>query len=198
MEFRLSSPVLGSDLQAHSNSGGLEDYLSELELVEVPGIYLWQRKLSPEQIHVQNPSRFMEWLEDSISKPQGVVNDSLRHIGNIKMQLGGSSLKNHKLHEIEALVKDFDSAKKVLHMIEDVDFTQTLYVGESENLASRILDHFNGRTGFSSRLAELNYTWDDVGLRFYLLPRDVSTSQRRALEHIFSIWLLAPMTSRAG
>lgn len=191
--WRTLEPIDGITLVDSFNNGELSG-LCPAE----PGIYFWLRRLSPTSQELATKERFLDWLNSALLKKQGVVNDRIKHIGRVELSIGGSELdtkvKKDSLSQLAETRKDRLALQKLFSYF---DYTMILYVGESENIQQRILQHLSNRTDFSVRLKEMDYEWEELGLIYCVLP-ELAMPERRALERILSILLLAPATSRAG
>ena len=194
--FTLSCVYPGGKLREQAES---ED--ADLELVALTGVsavYLWVKRLAPPARAVSNKMAFSQWIESALSRTDGVVHGTVGHLGHAEFTLGRRSISSEKLAALEEITESYDQRKIFQKLFSQLDYSIALYVGETNDLAKRVRDHLGGTTGFAKRLHDYGHTWDDVGLRFVLLPPTVTLTQRQAVERIVASMLLAPATSRSG
>ncbi len=196
-------PFYGSDLD--------NDYISS-EFPTIPAVYIWRRifKNIPESIF--NKTNFIELVEKSlippfvsiskakVSRSEASNSEYIRSnfIRFEKIEIGGGRLSIEKSEYLNSL----DTISKRKNIFDELfnsclNFGPVLYVGETDNLNQRIIDHKNGRSLLLNGLIDLGLHFDEVALSY--LPLKVSTQkERKFIESILTILLLAPLTKRIG
>jgi len=148
----------------------LDGLLEKMGCVDKAGIYVWLRRISPQNARLGTPGTFLEWLVESLGRHQGVVSDNLRHIGRMTVDLGGSALSPGKQEAMKEFSSNFELLKDYKKALSVFDYTQVLYVGESNQLHKRLGDHLRGNTDFAKRILALGYAWEELGLRVVVKP----------------------------
>lgn len=188
----LSGPYAGDQLADAYRHNELDGFCDE-----GPGVYLWLRRISPTSEQIATQEAFLNWIRGELARSQGVVTDTLRHMGKMSLSVGGAHLDERKLKALGEVAGTRRERQHVQALLRQFDYTVSLYVGETQNVADRIRQHLAGQTDFSARLNEYGYAWGSVGLKYAVLD-NWTASQRRALERSLAIFTLAPNTSRAG
>ncbi|MCG5534211.1 hypothetical protein LRF89_12275 [Halorhodospira sp. 9621] len=190
--FELHGPIEGLSLLDALENNELNGVCPEL-----PGVYLWSRRISPTSQNLATQDAFTDWLDSELSRRQGIVTDDVKHMGAITWYVGGSKLRNEKKQALADAACTRENRKKIQGLLRSFDYHVTLYVGETDNICSRVKQHLTGASDFSARLAQYGYEWEIVGLRYALLP-GWTVKQRQALERSLAILTLSPALSRAG
>ena len=147
-----------------------------------------------------------EWIAAAVQIPSAMLAErSLSHYLFLHgISIGGTALTEDKLETLRNWVKEGQSRKWLLDMVQNIArLTPPLYVGETDNLARRVKDHLRSKTDFSIMLQEkLRLDWQSVELWYYEVPEDflkVDAKARRTLvELIVARLTIAGCTSRPG
>jgi hypothetical protein len=193
----LCGPFPGDDLKEASAAGGFDSILPPQVDPTTGGVYLWTRRISPPTDVMGSSTSFSDWLSGMLSRRQGTVSDSLRHIGQLDLHLGGAKLNDTKLTAIKEMTETWEQRESLRDLLAKFDNRVVLYVGETKCYDTRLEDHLAGRTGFSKRRKEMGHQWTDLSLLIVPMP-GASQAQRAALERTLAVLTLAPLTSRAG
>jgi hypothetical protein len=168
------------------------------EFPSCPAIYMWLRRFSPSGQELRSGLVFERWLEKSAETPVGKIRDRIKHFGTMELEVGGASITTCKAELLSEFAAELANRRRLAGWLKELDYSVVMYVGEASVLYKRIEDHLNSRSDFGTRVAELELSWSDLGLRYLPLPEQMSASCRRSLEYYFAVLLLAPLTSRAG
>jgi hypothetical protein len=194
--FFLSELHHGDRLKEQLDSDDLDFGLDQYRGKQA--IYLWLKRISPPSQAIVSTSAFADWIQASMVQVDGVAHGSIGHLGHVQFTFGRAAISQDKLDSLEALVGSMKTRRTIQRLFSELDFSIALYVGETADLSRRIREHVRGSTDFAKRLFSYGHTWEEVGLRFFLLPPETTSTQRQALERVIASMLLAPATSRAG
>lgn len=194
--YTLSPVFPGIALREQLESGGIELGLDPTS--RYSAVYFWLRKASPPTRSIANCNEFIDWAVQTLNKTSGVVSGELGHLGHVSFELGRTSLSPKKIASLREIWVQHSERKAMQQLLIQLDYSIALYVGETSDLVQRIGDHLRGNTGFSKRLMDYGFSWEEVALRFFLLPPEFDAPHREAIERLVATSLLAPATSRAG
>jgi hypothetical protein len=178
--------ILDSDLNLDGNVPG------------GPGVYMWKLNPGAGNLNYSQPSEIIKRLVKITTANQGRVKGSNHHSLQNEVAISGNGLQCKEI-ALSKMVQDKATAKWLIFMLESLSVhLPSLYVGQASNLATRLVHHLKGRTGFSNRLAaEGSYTFEDLNV--YILQMDDSRKEdREALEHILSTLTIAAFSRRVG
>ena len=190
-KLTFSEPISAERL----NQTDISNYIPEL-----PGIYMWQRKISPRSKDIVSNDSFSEWLIKELNRANGIIEQDIRHYAKIHLKIGVSELSKTKNMTITNLISTNNKRKQLRNLLQSLDYTVTLYVGESSNLAKRVQEHMNCETNFMKDATNkdiMGYTFEMLGIRYAILD-NFDQKERQSLERIVASLTLAPATRRAG
>jgi hypothetical protein len=180
------------------------------ELPSEPGIYIWRRILAYDPVAHYERAAAETWLRSQAEAPLAVFPElqvgtaSLKGSVSVRpsfvllkeMRIGSACLEGRIL--LPATLTEHAPTMELLAGLVQ-HFGPALYVGESGNLRSRILDHVNGATGFAERLEDAGLSLRDVAL-WYLVLDDppFSEAARKHIEGVLTHLVGAPLTRKAG
>jgi hypothetical protein len=190
-----------------------EDLVNELEvtnnlksiLPNSPAIYLWKLRITPTPAQSASPITYTSWLNDLCSTPLGrVISKPLSHYLQLNdLELRGRGLPDHK----QAFFLEFLSTRpgriwmtKFLRGLNE--HIPALYVGETDQLATRTKQHLTGESDFGQQIiGTMDLTWRQ--LEIYYAPvthanEERATAARRSFEYITACLTVAGFTNRPG
>lgn len=194
--FVMSDLYRGELLKEQLDSGDLEfdlDIFSESQAV-----YMWLKRISPPDNAIGSATAFSDWVQKALHQVDGVVQGKIGHLGRVEFTLGRAPISFDKLDDIKGLANSYTGRRTLQKLFSNMDFNIALYVGETSDLPRRAREHLRGTTDFSKRVFANGFSWENLAMRFFLLPPDTTSRQRQALERVVASMLLAPATSRAG
>jgi hypothetical protein len=171
-----------------------------------PAIYLWKRSFRPQVSDLTDSVAFMEWLRRVITAPVAQM-EQLRvaHFLTIQGISLSGELTDEKIHWLSDFTKRRENRDIIVHFLKSLAVqAPALYVGETKNASTRIVEHLEARTLFGTQISESNdLNWSD--LEFHYLPVKTSNPEspsakqfRTALELIAANVTIAGMTKRPG
>ena len=169
------------------------------------GVYIWQRSLTPPLGVMESRPAFSAWLKDLVSLPavrvQGKQIEHFLHLRDV--QVGGLALSVDKLDTLSRLARNEAGRLFVVRFLETLSsHLPSLYVGQSDDLQRRVMEHVSGRTGLCEKLKSVNLQIPDVVFRYFVVPeisqQEYAEPIRTLLEAIATGVTIAPMVNRVG
>jgi hypothetical protein len=177
------------------------------DLVESgPALYLWKRNFRPQALDLADSVLFMAWLRRVISAPVAEL-DGVRiaHFLTVRGISLSGELTETKDGYLSTLSKNEKGRKIIVEFLRDLaGQAPALYVGETDEVSRRLLEHLNGETLFGIQINESEHlSWSDLEFHYLeLKTKDPDSSKsknyRTALEQIAANVTIAGLTKRAG
>jgi hypothetical protein len=197
--------VRGTDLEAISvRPAEIDDYVQDCE-----AIYIWRRHFNVPVHALASSSAMCDWVRDYTLAPvasTGVKN--LSHYARmLGIEFGGGGLTLDKLETLREFVEGGKQRRFLAAFLESLsNVSPVLYVGETNDLRRRLIDHLGGRTQFCQQLEVRGTPWTDVDVLYYPIgkPRPVEEdgerikARRTLLELLATRLLVAPLVTRPG
>lgn len=187
------------DLVDASFEGGLKDILPNR-----PGIYLWRRNFNSSSSICNGKSEFVSWLEQITQQPNAVI-DATQLIHCVKstgFSVGGGGLTDDKRSTLDHFANDHKFRKFLMNYVETLaDFTPPIYIGEADNLLTRVKKHLNGKTSLQDYVeCKLGLKWNDLSLHYLVTSKKGELSDSsKSLQELFELIsqrLLSPYGTR--
>jgi hypothetical protein len=191
--FQFCSPIDGLELEERLASGTLDTIIPSA----TAGLYVWCRRIAPRPDSLHSARTFVDWIEKACSKPVGFVAGTLRHMGSVSLTLGGGALGGDKQSALREWSKVRANREALRGLLLSIDYSFVVYVGETEDLLDRVVQHLTAKTHFGKRVQDWGHQWRDFGLRFAPVA-GISSTERTAIERLISVVTIAPGTSRSG
>lgn len=183
-----------------------ESSLPEL-IPRVSGLYLWRRRIICEGSTVSTSSVFSRWLERLADDPSGVLNERrLSHgVRLTGIRVGGGGLTADKRESLSIASENRRMRERVGGVMASLtQYMPPIYIGEANNLCSRISQHLRGETHLKDYIFEsLGLHWGDVEVHYHELSSTINSSDRaKSLQELLELIAqraLAPFgTDRPG
>ena len=171
-----------------------------------PALYLWKRNFRPQPKDMADSVLFMAWLRRVISAPVAEMEGiRIAHFLTVR----GISLSGELTEIKDGYLASFSKSEKgrkiILKFLDDLaGQAPALYVGETDKVSRRVLDHLNGETLFGTQINESEHLgWSDLEFHYLELkikdPESANSKDfRTALEQIAANVTIAGLTKRAG
>jgi len=189
------------------------DSVSECsELSKVCGVYVWRRALPAIPGVVFEQENYEKWLETALAVPYvsaknltllshkdsdalSIRKDFLRIS---RLEIGGERLSNKKNLDLGQLntVKKRTSFMNFLDKVMS-NMGPVLYVGEADDIKTRMEDHATSNSPLQKRLADLGLTLAETTVIVFWM-KGSSKDERTLLEQILTYLLISPLSFRAG
>ena len=184
------------------DSESLDDLLQDR-----PAVYLWRRRFSAPSGCISDAKTCESWISEVSSQPLGRVRRKsiAPCLWTEGLQVGGGGLSPDKQNTLEAACAARSQRQVLVNFLEGLsDFTQPMYIGQTNNLKVRVKQHLCGETGLQSYVFDtLGLSWDDIQFRYINLSKSKKMSaEARALQELLELIAqrsLAPFaTERPG
>lgn len=157
----------------------LESAISELIPLS-SGLYVWRRRIVYDQECVSTPESCSEWLQRLVDKPSAVLHErALSHCVTLQgLTMGGGGLSVDKEKALSLVTEHRKMRERVVAIMASLTiFTPPIYIGETNNLRSRVQDHLGGKTGLKGYVEkELELRWPDLEFHYHELSSTTNTS----------------------
>lgn len=170
-----------------------------------PAIYLWKLSIAPSVLQRADPLEYAKWLDDLCSVPFGrVVDTQLCHYLLLaQIELRGRGLPPPKKRFFERFLTPGPARRWMTDYIAGLNsHLPSLYVGETDNLQNRILQHMAGDSVFGAQVREIpELDWRKLHLHYAVISNKNSegaTAARQAIEYLTSCLTIAGFTRRPG
>jgi hypothetical protein len=163
-----------------------------------PGVYMWKLNPGAGDLNPSKPEDIIERLQKITTASQGKAERFNHHSLRSEISVAGNGLQG-KEKRLSKFVYGRENAKWMLELLDSLSMhLPSLYVGQTNNLATRLAEHLRGGSDFSSRLvAEKAYSFEDLNV--YILVMDGAEKELlEAIEHVVSVVTIAGFTKRVG
>jgi hypothetical protein len=166
------------------DAGELDDTSYHVTIPERAGLYVWRLKCCADVEPDLPSSDFVDALARSLRRPIGYLPasqlDFTTQLG--PLQIGGGALTPEK---IEFLKGGFSTRPDRDNLVEFcrqlASFAPPIYVGQTDNLRKRVLEHRQGKSSLENYIrSNLKREWTDVTLNYLALPDELSTQDQKA------------------
>jgi hypothetical protein len=115
-----------------------------------------------------------------------------------RIRFGATTPSAEEVQELRDLAATPEGRTKLRdYLAAAAEFAPVLYVGETKNLRSRVLQHLGEGSPLRTRIEACGLSVDDLSLRYILVP-GLSPRSRKFIERLLTHFCLAPLTVRAG
>lgn len=144
-------------------------------------LYLWRRRIVYDPSVASTPQACSEWLEALSARPAAVLSKRpLSHCVTIEgLVLGGGGLTHEKRHAMSLATQQRRMRERVARIMSSLtDFMPPLYIGQANNLRTRVHQHLRGDTALKHYIeSSLELRWTDVELHYHELSKSPNTSE---------------------
>lgn len=173
-----------------------------LEIPEVAGIYAWRLNLDSSRANDHDHLKIISNINSLMTLPLGEIGPRhLNHSVNLLgLRLNGKKLPDQKSANLVKFMQRRPGASKFIqdYVSELSDFLPNLYVGNTENLAERVVQHVNGTSDFGKTVnGEWGRDFKDLTFHFFEVknaPKEIL----EGLEFIAQSLTVSAFTKRAG
>lgn len=184
-------------------SGGLDGLIDPCQCV-----YAWKRDLTPPEALLGSAADFVAWIQRTLEVPYARTEPQiLAHFIKLTgLELGGGPLTDAKVETLNDFVETLKRRRYLREFLSALaELAPPLYVGETNNVHTRLRQHLRGDTDFAVRLAQLGMSWPDVTFWYWPLGEasdaaDSETAKRRRtmFELLAARFSIAACATRPG
>jgi hypothetical protein len=187
------------------------EYIARKLPSKMPAVYLWRRGLQKKPECATDIEVFKKWLNNSLLVPYFKTQDlKISNLGAVNsvrsgfielghISLGGGEISKNKEEELMSQFKIKGNLNKWYRRLRNTleEFGPILYVGETDDIQRRVIEHSKGQTELLSRLDKVGLSIDEIIFLYFPLPSS-SVEERTLFEQILTHLLIAPLTVRPG
>lgn len=173
---------------------------------ETPGVYMWKISLRVPYYLQSDPQSFTAWLDRLCRMPNGAIGE--RRLGHSillrGLEIRGGGLPSEKRNSLLGFLTTHQRRKWMVQLLEELSRSlPAIYVGETNDLAARAMQHMNGLSDFGAVVHESpDLDWADLDLHYLPIGSGENEERqapfRKTLEYVFATLTIAGYTRRPG
>lgn len=175
-------------------------------LPETPGVYMWKLSLQVPYHMQADPESFAAWLDRLCRVPSGAYGEKrLGHSLLLKgLELRGAGLPAEKLNVFLGFLGARSRRKWMTQFLQELSGSlPALYVGETDNIATRATQHMTGQSDFGGLIQETEeLEWADLELHYLKIGTGAAEQRqvpfRQSIEYLCATLTVAGYTRRPG
>jgi len=145
------------------------------------GIYLWRRRLAAPDLCEASAEGCIEWILSTTRQPAARLSRVPLSpcVWSDGLQIGGGELSREKMSALEAVASNRRVRKLLGDYVGNLSgFTPPIYIGQTNNINTRVKQHLKGETGLYGYVAnDLGLDWNDLAFYFLILSIHTDLSE---------------------